>query len=123
MFSANQTISPNGLKTIVVAKRKGNRVGWGGEWSRTGPETGSDGGGMESDRAGNKVGWGGTGLDRVRNVVGQGRERGWTGPGMGSDKIGNRVGWRRMGSDRARNGVGRGGTEFSVNISLGGLMG
>ena len=50
MSSANQTISPSGLKTLVVAKGKGNGVGWSWERDQTGEERdrmggiGSDGG-------------------------------------------------------------------------------
>ena len=53
MFSANQTISPSGLKNLVVAKGRRNEVGHGGTgsdggngigWGRTGPRMGSDGG-------------------------------------------------------------------------------
>ena len=48
MSSANETISPSGLKTLVVAKGKGNGVREGREWDRT-RETGSD-------RVGNGIG-------------------------------------------------------------------
>ena len=68
MSSANQTISPNALKTLVVAKRKGNGVGWGR--------------GMGLDRVGNGVGRGGWGRTRS---------------GTGSDRTGNGVGWGEWG--------------------------
>ena len=81
VFSANQTISPSGLKTLVVAKGRENGVGR-GEQGRTG--------GMGSDRAGNGVGRGGIGSNGVGNGVG--------------NRVENRVGWwgrRRDGPESA----------------------
>ena len=60
MFSANQTISPSGLKTLVVAKGRENGIGRGrtaldGAGNGVGRERIGSDGGMGSDEAGNRV--------------------------------------------------------------------
>ena len=68
MSSANQTISLNGLKTLVVAKRRGNGVGR-GETGPTGPRMGSN---------------------RAKNGVEHGQEHGRMESRMGSDEGANK---------------------------------
>ena len=50
--SANQTILPNRLKTLVVAKKKGNGIGHGRERGWTG------GNGVGQGRERSQIGWG-----------------------------------------------------------------
>ena len=126
LSSANQTISPSGLKTLNFwqmeeeqrsdkknrGRQKGTRDrtgGMGSDGRECGSRTESDGGnaGREHGQTrGIEVRWGGMGLDGARNGVGQGGTR--------SNRAGNEVGQGGMGSDEGEwdrtreNGIGRG---------------